>query len=151
MQPTDLVKVETLLKLFDITPDQLVVSEEAELVTITINIDEQVAGRLIGRFAQTLDSLQLIISLMLNNGKEVHKHVLLDVAGYRARRLSTLESMVENAKHQAREIGGACVLPPLSSTERRQVHLMLQDDAEFTSYSEGHGQDRRLFIALKTV
>lgn len=151
MQPSDLVKVETLLKLFDITPDQLVVSEEAELVTITINIDEQVAGRLIGRFAQTLDSLQLIISLMLNNGKEVHKHVLLDVAGYRARRLSTLESMVENAKHQAREIGGACVLPPLSSTERRQVHLMLQDDAEFTSYSEGHGQDRRLFIALKTV
>ncbi len=151
MQPTDLVKVETLLKLFDITPDQLVVSEEDELVTITINIDEQVAGRLIGRFAQTLDSLQLIISLMLNNGKEIHKHVLLDVAGYRARRLSTLESMVENAKHQAREIGGACVLPPLSSTERRQVHLMLQDDAEFTSYSEGHGQDRRLFIALKTV
>ncbi len=151
MQPTDLVKVETLLKLFDITPDQLVVSEEDELITITINIDEQVAGRLIGRFAQTLDSLQLIISLMLNNGKEIHKHVLLDVAGYRARRLSTLESMVENAKHQAREIGGACVLPPLSSTERRQVHLMLQDDAEFTSYSEGHGQDRRLFIALKTV
>ena len=151
MQPTDLVKVEALLKLFDITRDQLVVSEEAELVTITINIDEQLAGRLIGRFAQTLDSLQLIISLMLNNGKEVHKHVLLDVAGYRARRLSTLESMVENAKHQAREIGGACVLPPLSSTERRQVHLMLQDDAEFTSYSEGHGQDRRLFIALKTV
>jgi len=151
MQPTDLVKVETLLKIFDITPDQLVVSEEDELVTITINIDEQVAGRLIGRFAQTLDSLQLIISLMLNNGKEIHKHVLLDVAGYRARRLSTLESMVENAKHQAREIGGACVLPPLSSTERRQVHLMLQDDAEFTSYSEGHGQDRRLFIALKTV
>ena len=140
MQPTDLVKVETLLKLFDITPDQLVVSEEDELVTITINID---------RFAQTLDSLQLIISLMLNNGKEIHKHVLLDVAGYRARRLSTLESMVENAKHQAREIGGACVLPPLSSTERRQVHLMLQDDAEFTSFSEGHGQDRRLFIALK--
>ena len=151
MQPTDLVKVETLLKLFDITPDQLVVSEEDELVTITINIDEQVAGRLIGRFAQTLDSLQLIISLMLNNGKEIHKHVLLDVAGYRARRLSTLESMVENAKHQAREIGGACELPPLTSTERRQVHLMLQDDAEFTSYSEGHGQDRRLFIALKSV
>lgn len=150
MQSTDLVKIETLLKLFDITPDQIKIEETEELVTITVGIDELEAGRLIGRFASTLDSLQLIISLMLNQG-ETHRHVLLDVAGYRARRLSTLESMVENAKHQAREIGGACVLPPLSATERRQVHLMLKDDAEFTSYSEGFGQDRRLFISVKTV
>ena len=150
MQPTDLVKIETLLKLFDIAPDQIKVDETDELITITVGIDELEAGRLIGRFASTLDSLQLIISLMLNQG-EVHRHVLLDVAGYRARRLTTLESMVENAKHQAREIGGACVLPPLSATERRQVHLMLKDDAEFTSYSEGFGQDRRLFISVKTA
>jgi spoIIIJ-associated protein len=118
------------------------------LVTITIDIDEAEAGRLIGRFASTLDSLQLIISLMLNQG-EAHRHVMLDVAGYRSRRLTTLETMVENAKRQAQEIGGACVLPPLSATERRQVHLMLKDDAQFTSYSEGYGQDRRLFISVK--
>ncbi len=150
MQPIDLVKIETLLKLFDINPDQIKVAETEELITITVGIDELEAGRLIGRFASTLDSLQLIISLMLNQG-EVHRHVLLDVAGYRARRLTTLESMVENAKNQAREIGGACVLPPLSATERRQVHLMLKDDAEFTSYSEGFGQDRRLFISIKSA
>lgn len=150
MQSTDQVKIETLLKLFDIAPDQIKISETDDLITITIDIDELEAGRLIGRFASTLDSLQLIISLMLNQG-ELHRHVLLDVAGYRARRLSTLETMVENAKNQAREIGGACVLPPLSATERRQVHLMLKDDAEFTSYSEGFGQDRRLFISVKTA
>ena len=151
MQPNDLKKVEELLKIFNITPDQIKIEETDELVTITVDMDELEAGRLIGRFAQTLDSLQLLISLMLNNGQEIHKHVLLDVAGYRARRHTTLESMVENAKNQAKETGVACVLPPLSATERRQVHLMIQDDAEFTSYSDGHGQDRRLFIALKTV
>lgn len=150
MQPADLAKIQQLLGTFDISPDQIKVEETDELITVTVNIDELEAGRLIGRFASTLDSLQLIISLMLNQG-EVHHHVLLDVAGYRARRLTTLESMVENAKHQAREIGGACVLPPLSATERRQVHLMLKDDAEFTSYSEGFGQDRRLFISLKSA
>ena len=106
------------------------------------------AGRLICRFAQTPDSPQLIISLMINQG-EVHRHVLLDVAGYRARRLTTLESMVENAKNQAQQTGAPCVLPPLTPTERRQVHLMLEDDAEFTSYSEGFGQDRRLFISSR--
>ncbi len=144
-------KVATLLSNFTITPDQITYEETPELLSITIQLDELEAGRLIGRFAQTLDSLQLLISLMINNGQETHKHVLLDVAGYRARRLTTLETMVENAKNQAKEVGGACVLPPLSATERRQVHLMLQDDAEFTSYSEGQGQDRRLFISLKTT
>ena len=151
MLVTDKSKIEELLQLFAIDSAQIQIEETDELVTITVDMDELEAGRLIGRFAQTLDSLQLIISLMLNNGQETHKHVLLDVAGYRARRHSTLENMVENAKSQARESAMACVLPPLSATERRQVHLMLQDDAEFTSYSDGHGQDRRLFIALKTV
>ena len=151
MLVTDKSKVEELLKLFAIDSAQIKIEETDELVTITVDMDELEAGRLIGRFAQTLDSLQLIISLMLNNGQEIHKHVLLDVAGYRARRHSTLDNMVENAKAQAQQSGMACVLPPLSATERRQVHLMLQDDAEFTSYSDGHGQDRRLFIALKTV
>lgn len=150
MQPQDISKIEELLKLFDITSSQIKIEETPELVTITIDQNEQEAGRLIGRFASTLDSLQLIISLMINRGA-THRHVLLDVAGYRERRLSTLETMVENAKHQARETGGSCVLPPLSATERRQVHLMLKDDAEFTSFSEGFGQDRRLFVSVQTV
>lgn len=150
MQPDEIGKIEQLLKLFDIEPSQIKIDETEETITITIDQSEMEAGRLIGRFASTLDSLQLLISLMLNKG-DVHRHILLDVAGYRARRLTTLETMVENAKEQVRNIGGSCALPPLSATERRQIHLMLQDDAEFTSYSEGFGQDRRLFVAPKTV
>lgn len=150
MEVVDLNKIESLLKLFDIGSSQIHIEETDELITITVDLDEISAGRLIGRFASTLDSLQLIISLMLNRG-DVHRHILLDVAGYRQRRLQTLQAMVENAKNQARDTGEACVLPPLSATERRQVHLMLKDDAEFTSFSEGNGQDRRLFIAIKTV
>lgn len=148
MNPTDLSKVHELLKLFDIEPSQISVEETDELVKITVDLDELSAGRLIGRFASTLDSLQLIISLMLNRG-DVHRHVLLDVAGYRERRLNTLQTMVENAKQQARDTQGSCVLPPLSATERRQVHLMLKDDAEFESVSNGVGPDRRLYITYK--
>lgn len=150
MQSSDLAKIEQLLAYFDISAAQISVVEEADVIKVTIEMEETEAGRLIGRFAQTLDSLQLIISLMLNQG-DVHRHVLLDVAGYRTRRLETLASMMKNAKEQARISGLPCALPPLSATERRQIHVMLQDDAEFTSYSEGYGQDRRLFIATKTV
>lgn len=150
MQKTDLLKIETLLKAFAIESSQIKIEESDELIKIDIEIDEAEAGRLIGRFAQTLDSLQLLISLMLIHS-DPHKHVLLDVAGYRARRLITLQSMVENAKTQANNSGLPTALPPLSSTERRQVHLMLKEDADFTSYSDGFGQDRRLYVAPSSL
>ncbi len=150
MQPNDLVKIHTLLEPFEITSDQIQVEETEELIKISINMGEEEAGRLIGRFAQTLDSLQLVLSLMLNQNRE-RRHVLLDVAGYRQRRLETLEAMVSGAKEQITRTGAPCALPPLSSTERRQVHLMLQDDENFTTYSEGEGQARRLYVAPKSA
>lgn len=150
MQPKDITKIQDLLKLFDIDSSQIKIEETDELITVTVELDETEAGRLIGRFASTLDSLQLLISLMVNHG-ETHKHVLLDVAGYRARRLSTLEIMLANAKAQIRQTNAPCALPPLSATERRQIHLMLKDDDEFTSSSQGYGQDRRLFVSPKEL
>lgn len=149
MQPEELNKIHGLLAFFDISPDQIEVISEGDLIKITINISETEAGRLIGRFATTLDSLQLLISLMLNQG-DSHRHILLDVAGYRARRLETLTLMLDRAKQTVQNTGTPAALPPLSSTERRQVHLMLQDDVEFTSYSEGSGLERRLFVAPRT-
>jgi len=149
MQPEELNKIHGLLAFFDISPDQIEVISEGDLIKITINISETEAGRLIGRFATTLDSLQLLISLMLNQG-DSHRHILLDVAGYRARRLETLTLMLDRAKQTVQNTGTPAALPPLSSTERRQIHLMLQDDVEFTSYSEGSGLERRLFVAPRT-
>jgi len=88
------------------------------------------------------------MSLILNQG-DVHRHILLDVAGYRARRLETLTSMVERAKMEVEQTGSPFALPPLSATERRQIHLMLKDDETYVSFSQGEGMDRRLFIATK--
>lgn len=148
MQPTDLAKVHGLLGFFSIAPDQIEITVEEDLIKVTVNLDEVEAGRLIGRFASTLDSLQLLLSLMLNQGDFRH-HVLLDVAGYRGRRLETIQLMVDRAKAEVAASGTPYAFPPLSATERREVHLMFKDDAEFTSFSDGYGQDRRLFLAPK--
>ena len=145
MDANDLNKIHGLLSFLDISSDQIMVVEETDLVKITIDLPETEAGRLIGRFATTLDSLQLLISLMLNQG-DSHRHILLDVANYRARRLDTLVAMVERAKAEAASTNHPVAIPPISSTERRQVHLMLQDDADFTSFSEGEGEGRRLYV-----
>lgn len=148
MSPQDLKIIHQLLGYFEIHPEQIILDDTPTLLTISVEMPEADAGRLIGRFATTLDSLQLLLSLMLSRG-ETHRHVLLDVAGYRARRLSALTSLVERAKAETSATGAPSALPPLTSTERRQIHLLLQDDVEFTSYSDGEGYDRRLYVALR--
>ncbi len=134
---------------FGLTEDQIVIEELEDTLKITLALESNDTGRFIGRFAGTLDSLQLILSLMLNKGREVHTHVLLDVGGYREERLETLRSMADRIASAVAETGVPHAFPPLSATDRRQVHLLFQDHETLTTYSEGSGQDRRLILANK--
>ncbi len=146
----ELNKIHTLFSFFGISSDQILVTDDPDLVTISVDVPESEAGMYIGRFASTIDSLQLLLSIMLNKDLgDTHRHVLLDIGGYRSRRSRTLEEMVERVSQEVIASGAAHALPPISSTERRQVHLMFQDHATLTTYSQGEGQARRLFIAPK--
>ncbi len=135
---------------FGLNSDQIIIEELEGTLKITLAVESTETGRFIGRFAGTLDSLQLILSLMLNKGKDVHTHVLLDVGGYRAERLETLSSMAERIAAAVSETGAPHAFPPLSATDRRQVHLLFQEHETLTTYSEGSGQDRRLILAPRT-
>lgn len=94
MQPQDIVN--QFFSYFGLTPDQIHLQNDEDMLTITLDVPEGESGRFIGRYAATLDSLQLILSLMLNNADTPHIHVLLDVGGYRAERQSVLSRMAEN-------------------------------------------------------
>lgn len=139
-----------MFSFFGISSDQIIITDDPELITVSVDVPESEAGMYIGRFASTIDSIQLIVSIMIN--KEMggdHKHVLVDIGGYRSRRVRTLEEMVERISQEVMASGVAHALPPISSTERRQVHIMLADHEKLTTYSQGDGRDRRLFIAIK--
>ena len=136
---------------FNLAESQIEINDAGETVIITLAVDPQDTGRFIGRFATTLDSLQLIVSLMLNNGKDVHRHFQVDVGGYRAEREESLQSLADQAAEEVEKTGLPHALPPLSATDRRQIHLLFQDHATLTTYSEGEGIDRRLVIAPKTA
>lgn len=141
-----------ILQLFSylgISEDKVVITEEApELIKIDVNLDEHEAGVYIGRFASMLDSLQLVISLFLSQ-LEPRPHVLLDIGGYRVRRQDTLRAIADRLSQEVEETGEARAFPPISATERRQVHLMFKDHATLTTFSQGEGYDRRLFIGKK--
>ena len=105
-------KIDTLFSFFGIDASQVVVTETDELISITLEVPEVEAGRFIGRYAATLDSLQLIISMMVNPaGGDLHKHVLVDVGGYRARRLETLTSMVDRVSSTVLATGEPAPFP----------------------------------------
>ncbi len=143
----EIARIKQFFGFFGLVEDRVVVEEKNDTIVVSINIPEEEAGRFIGRFASTLDSMQLILSMMINSGAAEHRHLVVDVAGYRERRLGTLKSMVERVQKDVVATGTPHALPPLSASERREIHLMFADDAKLTTFSQGEGADRRVFIA----
>lgn len=145
----DHAQIKKLFSFMDVAEDLVEITEADDLVSVNLLVSEVEAGRFIGRYASTLDALQLIISMMINQGKDVHAHVLVDAGGYRGRRQVSLEELARDAGEEVIRTGIPHSLPPLSATERRQVHLIFKDHESLTTYSEGEGQSRRLVIAPK--
>lgn len=119
-----------------------------EIFEIDVTVSEDIKGMLIGRHAQTLDSLQLILSLMVNNEQENHQRLLLDIGGYRKERLDKIIDSADQIANIVMQTGQPKALPRLSPTERRQIHMHFSNNEKFTTFSQGEGEDRRLFIAL---
>ena len=135
---------------FGLTSDQVQIDDSGETINVVLVVDPTDSGRYIGRFATTLDSLQLLLSMMINNRAVEHQHIKLDVGGYRAERLETLQSMADRIAQEVVETGAPRAFPPLSATDRREIHLLFQDHESLTTYSEGEGQSRRLILAPKS-
>lgn len=151
---TDIANIKEIsLKLFSqlgIEEDAVTIETEDETILISAEAPEDERGLLIGRHAETLDSLQKIISLMVNNGRDFEDHIriLVDVGGYRKERFT---SILEKAKELAdivKKTGEPKPISNLSPTERRQVHMFFATDDTINTYSQGEGEERSLFIAL---
>ncbi len=129
-------------------------------VTITVDYDEADScvnvdlegdemGILIGKRGQTLDSLQYLISLIVNKGKTGYIRVKVDTENYRARRQKTLENLARNLSFKVKRTKRAVSLEPMNPYERRIIHSALQNDRYVTTHSEGEEPFRRVVITLK--
>jgi spoIIIJ-associated protein len=104
---------------------------------------------LIGRRAETLNALQYIIGLIVSKEAGKWIQVIVDVEGYRARRERQLRQLARRMAEQAIRTGKRQVLEPMSSAERRIVHLELRDNPEVISESVGEEPARKVTIRLK--
>ena len=124
---------------------EVAVSEDEE--TLAGTIDGEDLGVLIGRRGQTIDALQHLALRVAFVGDEPRKRVVIDAAGYRARREEALRRSADQAVADASEQGRPVALEPMPPAERRYVHEYLRDAGEIETYSEGEEPDRHLVVA----
>jgi spoIIIJ-associated protein len=126
-------------------PASVVIDETAEeLVATLVGPD---LGVLIGRHGQTIDALQYLANAIGHRAEgDVRRRVVVDAAGYRARRAATLESTARRAAEQAAATGQRVELEPMTAVERRIVHELLKDDPEVETGSEGTEPNRSVVV-----
>ena len=105
---------------------ELISSYDGEVLNIQMNGDD--IGILIGKRGQTLDSLQYLVSLVVNKGSASYVRVKLDTENYRERRKATLENLARNISIKVRKTRQNVYLEPMNPYERRIIHSALQDD-----------------------
>ena len=92
-------------------------------------------GILIGKRGQTLDSLQYLVSLVVNKDQKEYVRVKLDTEDYRKRRKETLENLAKNIAYKVRRTRKPVSLEPMNPYERRIIHSALQGNKYVETYS----------------
>lgn len=123
------------------------VSVDEEEVNIDLEGDEM--GVLIGKRGQTLDSLQYLLSLVVNKNSVNYLRVKLDTENYRERRKKTLENLARNIAFKVKRTKRPVSLEPMNPYERRVIHSALQDDKYVITKSEGEEPFRHVVVMLK--
>jgi spoIIIJ-associated protein len=103
-------------------------------------------GLLIGKRGHTIDSIQHLANALGRAAGE-QRVVVVDAAGYRARRRASLERVAEDAARDALATGAPVKLEPMSAPERKIVHLALQERRDVTTGSEGAEPNRCVVVA----
>lgn len=116
---------------------------------VLFNLRGNDLGVLIGKHGQTLDALQYLVNLAANRDSAERVRVLLDVEDYRKRRADTLMQLALRLADKVKRRGEKVVLEPMSSHERKIIHMALQNDHRIATYSEGEDPFRKVVIALK--
>ena len=142
---------EFLVGVFNTMDMSVEISEDYQKDTgiLTVNMEGEDMGVLIGKRGQTLDSLQYLVSLVVNKDVDGYIHVKADTENYRERRKKTLENLAKNIAFKVKRTRQPVALEPMNPYERRIIHSALQNEKFITTFSEGEEPYRKVVVALK--
>lgn len=116
---------------------------------IVLDVKGDDLGILIGWRGQTLSSLQYIVRLIVGHKTNTSVPIIIDVEGYKQRRYEALQSLAHRIAEQVKTKGTPFTLEPMSSYERRIIHLALADSPDVFTQSTGEGEARKVVIMPK--
>ena len=149
--PADIeaVIVEFLSKVFDAMNLTVKINVNITEESVDVDLVGDYMGVLIGKRGQTLDSLQYLVSLVVNKKSDKYLRVKLDTENYRERRKETLENLAKNIAFKVKRTKRSVSLEPMNPYERRVIHSALQNDKYVTTKSEGEEPFRHVVVMLK--
>lgn len=121
-------------------------AEEGDAPTLVLDVMGKDLGVLIGRQAETLQSIQYLLRLMLSNRLGRWEPVIVDVESYRARRRRSLRRLALRMAERAVASKRRVILEAMPAHERRIIHLALQDHSAVVTKSVGEGDHRKVTI-----
>ena len=117
---------------------------------LLLDIEGVELGALIGRRGETLENIQYLLRLMVNQKIHKWKNIVVDVEHYKARRVTQLIQLAERMAEQVARTGRAISLEPMPANERRIVHMTLREHPDVYTESYGDGGRRKVHIFAKT-
>lgn len=149
--PVSLAEVflNSLLQKMNIEATVLVERKENDILVDIRHISSSDKGILIGKRGNTLDSLQYLLSLTINKGRQKYLRVLVDIENYREKREETLIRLAQRMADRVKNYRKTIKLEPMNPYERRIIHSALQNDSKIRTYSVGEEPYRRVVIEFK--
>ncbi len=117
---------------------------------VSVVIEAEETGMLIGYHGETLEAIQLLLSLAAAKKLGEFIRISVEIGDYKKNREEYLKQLVSQTKERVLEENQPMTLSDLRPWERRVVHLLLQDDEEVVSESVGEGRERVLTISPKS-
>jgi len=115
--------------------------------TVVVTCSGADVALLIGRHGQTIDAVQYLLNAISHRAYgDERKEVVVDAAGYRDRRRTTLEALAERTAEQVRSSGTRVELEPMTAVERKVVHLKLKELPGVETASEGTEPNRYVVV-----
>jgi spoIIIJ-associated protein len=114
-----------------------------------VHIETEETGLLIGYHGRTLESFQILLSMVVSKALGSWVKVYVNVGDYREKREESLMYMAQRAADRVVETGRPVELAHLSPAERRVVHLTLSGDDRVATESQGEGERRILVVKPK--
>jgi spoIIIJ-associated protein len=137
--------LEDLLSFFGVNIDVHATSDD-EVIQLSVP-STHLNGFLIGQHAETMHSLQYLVSTALKNNNYLQTRVNVDIADYKKQRAERLSHTAEDWAKQVKESGEPMELQPMNAADRRVVH-QLAAEYGLTSESVGDGRDRHIVLKI---